>query len=52
MTPNVVEKGADRYNRDQAGPFDEKFMIPTNFGRIGDILPYSFEHPKKNEYEA
>ena len=52
MTPNMVEKGADRYVRGEAEPFDEKFMMPTNFRRIDDILPYSFKHPKKNAHEA
>ena len=27
MTPNMVEKGADRYVRGDAEPFDEKFMM-------------------------
>jgi len=27
MTPNIIEKGAERYIRGNAEPFDEKFMM-------------------------
>ena len=52
MKPNFVEKGAERYVRGEAEPFDEKFMMPTNFGRIDDILMHSSEHPRKNAHKA
>jgi hypothetical protein len=52
IKPNFVEKGAERYVRGKTEQFDEKFIMPTNFGRIDDILIHSSEHPRKNAHKA
>jgi hypothetical protein len=39
MTPNIIEKGAERYIRGNAEPFDEKFIVAfIGHCFIGDLL--------------